>query len=226
MDTDVILREAVQQGFISPTQAVPLSTEEILMLTTIPGFSTSHSPTEISGRGVGMDVVRTRIERLNGRVVLQSRPGRGLTVLMDLPLTVAVIEAFIVEASGAVFAVPASVAERTLLASAATVKRSRSGFFLEEGETLLPAFRPDEALGMIRGERELPGTFPALVFSAADVRGALAVDAIVGRRELVVKPLGSPLEQLREYSGAALLDDGRIALILDVANLAHLAAGV
>jgi two-component system chemotaxis sensor kinase CheA len=144
---------------------------------------------------------------------------------MDLPLTVAVIEAFIVEAAGAVFAVPASVTERTLLASRDTVKGSRSGFFLDDGESLLPAFRPDEALGIAPAGQDLPESFPVLVFSAADVRGALAVDSIVDRRELVVKPLGSPLEHLREYSGAALLDDGRIALILDVPNLAQLATG-
>ncbi|HXI04421.1 MAG TPA: ATP-binding protein, partial [Candidatus Saccharimonadales bacterium] len=225
IDTDRVLREAIQGGFISPTQAVPLSPEEILMLTTIPGFSTADRTTEISGRGVGMDVVRTRVENLNGRIVLRSTPGQGLVVLMDLPLTVAVIEAFLVEAAGVVFAVPASVAERTILASAASVRRSRSGFFLEDGERLLPAFRPDEALGLSPAERELPESFPAIVFSSGETRGALAVDTILERRELVVKPLGSPLEHLREYSGAALLDDGRIALILDVPNLAHVMAG-
>ncbi len=222
MDTERILRQAVEGGFISPTEAVPLSPDEILMLTTIPGFSTTEKLSEISGRGVGMDVVRTRVEKLNGRMVLKSQPGRGLEVLMDLPLTVAVIEAFLVEASGVVFAVPASLAERTLLVEAAAVRRSRSGFFLEEGETLLPAFRPDEALGMLAEPRALAPQFPVILFSSDDVRAALAVDAILERRELVVKPLGSLLEHLREYSGAALLDDGTIALILDVRNLAHL----
>jgi two-component system chemotaxis sensor kinase CheA len=225
MDTDRIMKVAVQGGFISATQAVPLSPEEILMLTTIPGFSTAESTTEISGRGVGMDVVRTRLEKLDGRMSLQSERGAGLTVLLDLPLTVAVIEAFLIEAAGAVFAVPASVALRTLLASSASVKRARSGFFLEDGETLLPAFRPDEVLGMVREERPLPDRFPVILFAVADLRGALAVDKILERRELVVKPLGTPLEHLREYSGAALLDDGRIALILDVPNLAHATAG-
>jgi len=219
MDTDAIARTAVDGGFLSAEEASSLRPQELLMLTTIPGFSTSLTTTELSGRGVGMDVVRTRIEKLGGHIDLQSIRGAGVTVLLDLPLTVAVIDAFLVEAGGSVFAVPASVASRTILASRASVRRSRTGFYLEDAGALLHAFRPDEALGLRPASGELPPRFPVILFRTESSTGALAVDAIIERRELVVKPLGSPLDHLREYSGAALLDDGRIALILDVANL-------
>ncbi len=226
MDPENILRKAVEGRFLSASEAAALAPAEILLLTTIPGFSTTETPTELSGRGVGMDVVRTRIEKLGGHMDLQSGRGAGVTVLLDLPLTVAVIDAFLVEVADSVFAVPASVTYRTLLASRQAVRRARNGFYLEDGGTLLYAFRPDEALGLARDGREMPARLPVLLFRTESARGALAVDAILERRELVVKPLGKPLEHLREYSGAALLDDGRIALILDVPNLHRQMTGV
>jgi two-component system chemotaxis sensor kinase CheA len=219
MDPDAILAAAVGGGFVTAAEAAALSPADVLLLTTIPGFSTTSTPTEISGRGVGMDVVRTRIEKLGGHMDLRSQKGSGLTLLLDLPLTVAVIDAFLVDVAGSVFAVPASVAYRTLLASRGSVRRSRNGFYIDEGGTLLHAFRPDEALGLAPEGRDPAVRFPVLLFRTETAQGALAVDAILERRELVVKPLGPPLEHLREYSGAALLDDGRIALILDVPNL-------
>lgn len=225
MDSEIIARTAERLGFITPVQAAGLSAEEILMLTTVPGFSTAKAPTELSGRGVGMDVVRTRLEKLGGRMSLESRPGHGLTVSLDLPLTVAVIDAFLVSSGGLIFAVPSSAATRTMLATSAALRRDRSATFLEEQGSLIPTLRPDEALGFGSGSRPFPDQFPVLMVEAAGIRSALAVDAILERRELVVKPLGSPLDHLREYSGAALLDDGRITLILDVANLASSATG-
>ncbi len=225
MDSEIIARTAQQLGYITPAQAAGLAAEEILMLTTVPGFSMAQAPTELSGRGVGMDVVRTRLEKLGGRMSLESRPGQGLTVTLDLPLTVAVIDAFLVSSGGMIFAVPSSAATRTVHATAAALRRDRSATYLDVGGSLVPALRPDEALGLGSGARPFPDRFPVLMVEAAGIRSALAVEAILERRELVVKPLGSPLDHLREYSGAALLDDGRITLILDVVNLASSATG-
>jgi len=225
MDGGRILATAIREGFVTPEEGEALSPQEILMLTTIPGFSTAEKTTEISGRGVGMDVVRTRIEKLDGRMWFETRVGVGLIVTLDLPLTVAVIDAFIVESGGSTFAVPSSVAMRTQLVSARSLRETRNGLFLEEASTLVPALRCDDALNLSAGRRPLPFRFPVLMFLDGATRTALAVDAIRERRELVVKPLGSPLDHLREFSGAALLDDGRIVLILDLPNLAHAAAG-
>jgi two-component system chemotaxis sensor kinase CheA len=221
MDTRQILDESLKRGFITAAEAEELSPHDILMLTTIPGFSTAKRATEISGRGVGMDVVRTRIEKLDGRIKLESRHGHGLTVVLDLPLTVAVIDAFIIESAGSIFAVPSSVAMRAQLVSGKDFKETRGGLFLDEGGCLIPAYRPEELLELTDKPRPLPFRLPVLLFSNGNSRAALAVDAIHERRELVVKPLGTPLEHLREYSGAALLDDGTIALILDLPNLAQ-----
>jgi len=225
MDIEAILKTAIRDGFVHPSNAGALSPADILLLTTIPGFSTAVKASEISGRGVGMDVVRTRIEKLGGHMDLRSEKGAGVSITLDLPLTVAVIDAFLVEVAGSVFAVPASVAYRTRLASRASIRRARTGFYIEEEGALLHAFRPDEALGLERPGGAKGDRFPILLFMTETARGALAVDEILERRELVVKPLGTPLDHLREYSGAALLDDGRIALILDVPNLYRQVSG-
>ena len=118
------------------------------------------------------------------------------------------------------------MADRTLNAFAQALRRSRGVLYLEEEDgALINAFRLDEALGIAPPDRPAAIHFPLLLFRIEGTRGAIVVDRILERRELVVKPLGEPLDHIQEYSGAALLDDGRIALILDVPNLAQAAAG-
>ncbi|MGD8375912.1 MAG: chemotaxis protein CheA [Acidobacteriota bacterium] len=226
MDPGGIRRAAIERGFLSREQGGALSDAEALMLVTTPGFSTAERLTEISGRGVGMDVVRTRIESLGGRLRISSSPGGGTRIRLRLPFTVAVIHAFLVRSREGTYAVPVSSVRRTFEADPARVQRLGSTSVISlDGETVqlirldrLTGDRWGRSRGEERPGRHLPA--PALLFHRDERPMGLVVDAILGKRDIVVKPLRSPLEHLRAYTGATLLEDGSIAMILDVRNLA------
>ena len=218
IDPAILRRVAVERGLIDRETADRMSDEEALMLITVPGFSTAARTTDISGRGVGMDVVQTQVRRMGGRLSMRARPGVGTRFEMDLPLTVSVTRAFLCRASDEIYAVPVSAVQTTIEIRHERLQGS-------QGETLL---RRDEGLltvislsGVLRGESSFApsASFPALVYRVGTRSFALAVDEILGQEEIVVKPLRHPLELLPQYSGAAILNDGRIALILDPANL-------
>jgi two-component system chemotaxis sensor kinase CheA len=221
MDPERIRRTAVERGFLAEEEARSLSEPEVLMLVTTPGFSTAERLTEVSGRGVGMDVVRTRIESLAGRLRITSRPGHGTCIQLRLPLTVAVIHAFLVRSGEEVYAVPVGSVRRTFEAPPARVTRlGRVPVIRLDGETVeLIDLR--EMLDGVPGGGGRDGAPPALLFYREDRPVGLVVDAVLGKRDVVVKPLRSPLENLREFTGATILEDGRIAMILDVLNLAR-----
>jgi two-component system chemotaxis sensor kinase CheA len=218
IDPGALRRVALEKHFISRDAAERLSDEDALMLVTLPGFSTAARTTDISGRGVGMDVVRTRVQRLGGSLLIRSRPGSGTTFEMDLPPTVTVTRAFLCRASGEVYAVPVSTVQATLQVRSEGLLGSQGDRVLRRDDdviTILPLG------GLLAGDAAppFPRAFPALVYRVGARSYALAVDEILGEEEIVVKPLRHPLELLPHYAGAAILNDGRIALILDPANL-------
>ena len=236
IDVGAIRRKAVEGAFLTQARLAAMDESEILMLTTIPGFSTASRVTEVSGRGVGMDVVRTRVEALRGHMSLQTRRGCWTRIDLRVPLTVAVIDAFLVEGKSGLFAVPAGAVASVESVHPGRISSTLSGAFLAESgaggdkdgaahPSLIPLLMLDEALGVAAaagkdGTEPLPRCpLTVLAYQVNGTRAALAVDRIRGRGDLVVRPLGQPLERLRKYSGAALLDDGSLALILDMANL-------
>ncbi|HEY3176145.1 MAG TPA: chemotaxis protein CheA [Candidatus Polarisedimenticolia bacterium] len=231
MDLAAIRRKALSGGFFTQAELAAMDEPQILMLTTIPGFSTAAKITEVSGRGVGMDVVRTRIEAMRGHMSISSTRGTGTRISMSVPLTVAVIDAFLVECGAGLFAVPAGAVGSVELIDPVHLRSSLGGAFLParrgpsdpDASELVPVVDLDEALGSAPRGASPPGAspVPVLAYQVNGTRGALAVGKIRGRGDLVVKPLGPPLERLRRYSGVALLDDGNLALILDLANLAR-----
>jgi two-component system chemotaxis sensor kinase CheA len=220
MDPARIRDAAVRKGFITAEHARSLGEAEVLMLTTIPGFSTADKLTEVSGRGVGMDVVRTRIESLGGHMHIFSRPGRGTEIDMSLPLTVAVIDSLLLRLGPDLYAVPIHSVKQTLEVRPEQVQYSGGGALVQWGEHTVHL----RALRELLGEGDAGGWSrgcPAVVFETGGRVYGLGVDSVVGKRPIVVKPLKSPLENLREYSGATVLENGRIALLLDLVNLAR-----
>ncbi|MDH2414654.1 chemotaxis protein CheA [Nocardioides sp. CER19] len=220
INPDKIASVAIERGVVSREQIARMDTREIVNLIFRPGFSTASEVTNVSGRGVGMDVVRTNIERIGGSVDLQSEAGRGTTVRVRIPLTLAIIPALVVGENGERYAIPqANLVELVRLEA-----DDRNLEFLDGAPVLrlrgrlLPLVSLSEALGGRRVDGE---ALSVVVLQSDDVRFGLCVSAVHDTQEIVVKPIGRQLKSLAMYAGATIMGDGRVSLILDVAGLAR-----
>jgi two-component system chemotaxis sensor kinase CheA len=214
MHPDTLRRAAVARGVLSPEDAADLTDDEALLLTTLPRFTTRRGADHISGRGVGLDVVRDRLESIGGFVALRSRPGRGCELHMSVPLRRALIRTLLVRCAGEPYAIPLDAVVRSIDLENSATHGGPDGGGLELIEL-------EDRLSL--GGAASPGSARrrALVLAAVEPPCALVVDEVMGRHDLVVQPLHAPLTHLREYSGAALLEDGSIAVVLDPPSLAR-----
>lgn len=222
--------KALDRGLLSGSQLEAMSEREILDLVFRPGFSTAQTVTSVSGRGVGMDVVRTNVERIGGTVDLASVPGAGTTFRIRIPLTLAIVPALLVGCRRQRYAIPqANVLELVQLRS----DRARSGIE-RVGDALvhrlrgmlLPLVRLDGTLGYAPLEPDQgPDAVSIVVLQAGALLLGVVADDILGTEEIVVKPLGRHLSQVPLFAGATILGDGSVVLVLDVIGLAS-AAGV
>lgn len=212
LDPEKLRATAVARGLLSEAQAATLTTRECFFLICAPGFSTKGAVTDVSGRGVGMDVVRSKIEALNGSLEIESTRGQGTRFTFALPLTLAIINVLLIRSGGRIFAVPVTkvVAVREIGKDA--VEDSTGGRFLSFRHALAPVVSLSGLLGLVsRG----PAEQVVVIEDGRDLQ-ALAVEAIVGYHDVVVKPLGEPLDRLDIFSGATILGDGEPILILDL----------
>lgn len=225
IDPKVIRAKAVEKGLLTADRAEAMPDEEVIELIFAPGFSTAAKVTDISGRGVGMDVVRSNVRKLNGRVGVRSTVGKGSVFTIKLPLTLAIIDALLVKSGNQVFAIPGTSVEETLIVPPESLSHltSRQAINLR-GEVLgvsrlkhlLKSSAPDDA------DAEADG-LSVVVVSAAGRRMGIIVDTFVRRQEVVIKPLAPYLASLPGISGASIMGDGGVVLILDPAELLHLA---
>jgi len=232
LDQERIRNKAVQKGLVTADQAGRLGDREIVNLVLLPGFSTAEKVTNVSGRGVGMDVVKTHIEKIGGTVDLQSKPGQGVMVRMKIPLTLAIIPALIVTSGGERYAVPqVNLLELVGLDG----EQARKGIELIHGSPvyrlrgkLLPLVRlmnvlqtPGAGTTADGPERVNSGRVNIVVLEADGRHFGLVVDEINDTEEIVVKPLSKHLKSINVYAGATIMGDGKVALILDVLGLAQ-----
>jgi two-component system chemotaxis sensor kinase CheA len=229
IDPAVIRAKAVEKGIISQEKSDQLTDEEAINMIFLPGFSTAQKVTDISGRGVGMDVVKSNVRKLNGSVSVTSAVGQGSIFTIKLPLTLAIIDALLMRAGGQVFALPGTAVEETLLVPRETLAHlTRRKAINLRGEVLgisrlreLLHFKDadlaDEHLA--KADDELP----VVVVSTGGRRMGIIVDAFLRRQEMVIKPLAPYLASLPGISGASILGDGGVVLILDPAELLMLA---
>ena len=229
LDYEKLRSKAIQKALITADQAARMTEREITNLIFLPGFSTAEKVTNVSGRGVGMDVVKTNIEKIGGTVDLQSKPGQGSTVRMKIPLTLAIIPALIVTSAGDRYAIPqVSLLELVRLEG----EQARKGIEMINGA---PVYRlRGKLLPLVYLKRELkaeshgPGSenedsqnANIVVLRADDRPFGLVVDEINDTEEIVVKPLSKQLKTINTYAGATIMGDGKVALILDVLGLAQ-----
>lgn len=220
LDTAVIRRKAVEKGLATAADVEAMSDAQVHRLIFAPGFSTAAVVTSVSGRGVGMDVVRANIEQIGGRIDLSSTLGVGTSFTVKIPLTLAIIPALIVRAAGQRFAVPqASVVElvRTGPRGGCRVEAIDQVKVLRLREELVPLIDMAASLGL--GAADDRAAF-VMVMQTGDQRFAVAVDAVLDTEEIVVKPLARALRPIPLYGGATILGDGSVALIIDPNGLA------
>lgn len=221
IDLEQMWEKACECGVVDGSQRESYSDEDVLLLTCTPGFSTAEHATKVSGRGVGMDVVRGKIEYLGGSLFIQSEPGKGSAFILTLPLTLAIIQALLVAVGDQAYAVPLGAVSEVLSPEEVSLEsvdgnpvivlRDREVVPVQRLRTLLSS--PED------GSRALPEAEHLVLIGSGEQTRALAVDRLVGRQEIVIKPLSPMFRHLRGLGGATVLGDGSVALILDPRSL-------
>jgi two-component system chemotaxis sensor kinase CheA len=231
-----VLARAVQNGLVTRDEAAALPDEEINRLLTRPGFSTAETVTDVSGRGVGLDVVATRVRALGGMLEIFSEPGRGTSMTLQLPQTLAIVRALLVRQSGETYALPLTHVGETvhLLAEEVGTVKGRTVAFLRDEVIPLLALRQilradgnGNGRGQGTGDRGQRNGVKrhAVILEVGEQRIGLEVDALMGQQEIVVKQFDATADTLRLFSGATILSDGRPALILDAGSVLAAANG-
>ena len=225
LDPEKIANAAVSKGLIAPEKAASMSVREKQALIFLPGLSTAKVVSDVSGRGVGMDVVKTNLDKLGGQIEIVSEIGKGSSFVIKLPLTLAIIPSLIVSAGNERFALPQANIEELLRLRpndiSSRIETVGDSEVLLLRDRIIPLARFNRFLNAsaAAGIESNRSAMEIAVVSSGRLSFALVVDAFHDTEEIVVKPLGSRLKHLREYSGATILGDGAVALILDMAGL-------
>ncbi len=217
--------KAVERKLVSLERAEAMTERDVLQLVFLPGFSTAVEVTHVSGRGVGMDVVRENVEKAGGTVELESRPGHGTTLRLRVPLTLAIVPALVVVSGGQSFALPQSALVELVYIPMAeakdAVERMGGAELYRLRDRLLPMVRLDRLLGI---EEDAATNLPGFYLAVLEVDGlqfGLVLDDLLAPEEIVVKPLSPVLREIGLFSGATVLGNGTLALILDVTATAN-----
>lgn len=225
LNLEALCSKAVERGLVTNQQVKRMSEREIFNLIFLPGFSTAKAVTNVSGRGVGMDVVKTNVERISGAIEIESTAGKGTTVRVNIPLTLAIVQALVVGCRNERFTIP-----QTSVRELFRLDRSGDGPLIETVQghpvcrlrgNLLPLVYLDRELKLGSATPSTSGSVNVVVLQANARQFGLVVDDILDTEEIVVKPLGELSKGIDAYCGSTIMGDGRVALILDVAGLAQ-----
>jgi len=216
IDLERVKRKALEKGLIHASDV--LNDREIIDLIFLPGFSTSDKVSEISGRGVGMDVVKNNIAAVSGMVDVESRSGQGSRVIITLPITLAIIKALIIVSSGRTYAIPITSVLETIMVNPQDILTVEKKEVIHLRESTLPLLR----LGRFfetAGLSDLLESFYVVVVGVAEKRLGIVVDDLLGQQDIVIKSMGETFKGFRGISGAADLGDQRTILVLDVGGI-------
>ena len=217
IDADKIRSKAVEKGMISQEEADKLDDADAVRLIFLPGFSTAEKITDISGRGVGMDVVRSKIEALSGHVDVETKIDEGSVFKIKLPLTLAIIQAMLVQVQEEMYAIPLGSIDSTINIQPTDIQTIQNKEVIVLRGEIIPIIRMDKLL-QVPHVKDAEDLF-VVVVHAGEAKAGIVVDNLIGQQEIVIKTLGSLFTGLKMFSGATVLGDGRVALILDVATM-------
>ena len=219
IDADVIRRKAVEKGMISEDEANSLDDADAVRLIFLPGFSTAEVITDVSGRGVGMDVVRSKIETLGGHVDVETKIDEGSVFKIKLPLTLAIIQALLVKVQEEMYAIPLGSIDSTINITQEDIKTVRNREVIVLRGQIIPIIRLGDILNVPRVHEGDSDDIFVVVVHIGERKAGIVVDNLIGQQEIVIKTLGKLLAGLKVISGATVLGDGRVAMILDVSAL-------
>lgn len=229
MDEQSIKRKAIEKGLIGEEQSAHMSSEELFLVTAMPGFSTSESVTDVSGRGVGLDVVKEKTERLGGSLKIESIKGSGTKISMRLPITTAVVRALLVGVESRVFAVPVSAINEIVVINDGDVNMFENVETIFHHDRVIPLIRLGRHFSICAGTApedaieddakfKKRGRINALVLEDGDRHFALTVDKLMKQQDIVIKQFTRELKGVRGFAGATILGDGSVALVLDISS--------
>ena len=217
IDANKIRRKAVEKGMVTQSEADSLDDADAVRLIFLPGFSTAEQITDISGRGVGMDVVRSKIEALSGHVDVETHIDEGSIFKIKLPLTLAIIQAMLVRVQEEMYAIPLTSIDSTINIEPSDIQTVQNKEVIVLRGEIIPIIRMEEAL-QVPHTKDSDEHF-VVVVHAGEAKAGIVVDNLIGQQEIVIKTLGNLFAGLKLFGGATVLGDGRVALILDVATM-------
>jgi two-component system chemotaxis sensor kinase CheA len=218
IDPEKIRASAVGKGMMTETDAASLSDDEAINLIFSSGFSTAKVVNDVSGRGVGLDIVRNNIQRLNGTVMVETEKGKGTRFLVTLPLTLAIVPTLLVRVAHNTLAIPLVTVVETLRISTKEIQTVNSRPVIRLRDKVLPLLEMSESFGFNSSKKDLGYRYVVVVGLGKQLMG-LAVDRLLGQEEVVVKSLGSIIGEVMGIASAAILGDGSVILIVDVQDL-------
>jgi two-component system chemotaxis sensor kinase CheA len=223
IDAEQVKQKAIEKGLISEAQAQEMSTNDILNLIFIPGFSTKHETTNVSGRGVGMDVVKTNIAKLKGIVEIDSEVGKGTIITLKVPLTLAIIQGLLMKVVDEIFAVPLSAVLEIIRIGPNDIYTIQGREVIRLRDIVLPLARMADIMGNSKVSKHSPISY-VVVVGWAEKRIGLLVDSLQGQKEVVIKALGNYLGDVPGIAGSTILGDGSVILVIDVGQFIELFA--
>ncbi|MFP4372314.1 MAG: chemotaxis protein CheA [Halanaerobium sp.] len=221
IDADVIGRKAVEKGIISEEELEQLERRDILDFVFHPGFSTASEVTDVSGRGVGMDIVKNIVKKLDGQISIESELGQGSTFTISLPLTLAITQALMITVDGDTFAIPLNAVSETLTISPENIKKVRGKDVIVLRENTIPLVSASEIFGNdnLGSFKKADSDLSVVILKSGDRFIGLIVEELLNQQEIVIKSLGNYLQDTEYISGATIIGDGDVALIIDVRDI-------
>lgn len=220
IDPDVVARKAKEKGLLTEDDVRAMSSREKMEVIFLPGFSTAEKVSNVSGRGVGMDVVKTNVTKLNGIIEVSSTPGAGTEMTLKLPLTLAIMQCLLVQVAMETYAIPLSSVMETVRIRRSDIRHVDRVKVLRLRDRILPIVSLHDVFGSDSTDGQDGAALLYVVVTAvADKRFGIAVDRLLGQEEIVIKSLGGYLGDVRGIAGATIMGDGRVTLIVDAARL-------
>lgn len=218
INTEAVKKKAIERGTITAEQAESMSEKEIVDLLFLPSFSTAKSVTDVSGRGVGLDVVRSKIEALSGEVEVKTKYGEGSTFTIRLPLTLAIIQALMVVIGNEKYAISLGSIQTIEDISPDEIKLVQNKEVIHIRGTVIPIIRLNKILD-IESTKDEKSSMTVIIVKKGDKQAGLVVDELIGQQEIVIKSMGKFIKVPKIISGATILGNGEVALILDANTL-------